>query len=113
MANSVNNLNSYKIPTVEILQNRREFYGLQRKYDDNTTTWLKRIENCIRCCEFPAFVEYLLIDRFVCGLNANELKSIGNAVYDSVNQIENIALNMDIVKCEPVCIFFNNKTNFQ
>lgn len=65
----------YKVPSMEILQNRREFYDLWRRCDDKTTAWLERVENCIGRCEFPAvIVEYLLIDRFVSGLNANELK---------------------------------------
>lgn len=77
MADPIFNLDFYEMPSNEILRHRREFYSLSRRSDDQSTTWLKRIRNCIRRCDFPAIlVEFLLFDRFVCGLNDNGLKSV-------------------------------------
>lgn len=123
-------LDSYKIPSKEILRHRNVFFGLWRRSDDQTTTWLKRVQNCIRRCEFPTnIIELLVFNRFVSGLNSNELKSIQKAkkswtlkqllehfskknndtMYieaalitdENSHQIENITL--DVVKIEPVC----------
>lgn len=63
----------YKAPKDKILENRKAFYGLQRKCNEPTDKWLKRVQNCISRCEFPIFVEFLLIDRFVCALNKTEI----------------------------------------
>lgn len=71
-------LNSYRIPSDGIQRNRRVFYGLRRKSDESISQWLNRVKSYIRHCEFSRFKEFLLIDRFVCGLNPNELATIQN-----------------------------------
>lgn len=69
---------SYRVPSDGIQRNRRVFYGLRRKSDESISQWLNRVQSYIRHCKFSAFKEFLLIDRFVCGLNPNELQSIQN-----------------------------------
>lgn len=69
----------YSVPSKVILQKRKDFYGLRRKKRESTNQWLNRIQKGINCCKFPSFVEFLLIDRFVCGLDAVELKTIQSA----------------------------------
>lgn len=116
----------YEIPSKEIFRNRRAFHDLWRKNDVQTASWLQQAQSSIRRCEFPTNVmEFLLFDRFVCGLNANELKSIQSVneswtltqlfeyfvdksieanlkIDEHVNQNEDISL--DVVKSEPVCL---------
>lgn len=88
MTRSPHNSNIYKIEIEEVLENRRVFYNLRRNSDDLMTTWLKRIEHCIHRCDFPTiFTEFLLIDRFVCGLNSVELKTIQNSDNWTLNQV--------------------------
>lgn len=72
------NLNLYQAPSIEILRHRREFYGLLQGSEEQTTTWLNRIQSQIDRCEFPSFMsrEYLLIDKFVCALNDDEREFI-------------------------------------
>lgn len=77
----------YKAPKKEILQNRRAFYDLKRGKNESIDEWLKRIQKCIGCCDFPIFVEFLLIDRFVCGLNRAEMKIILDTETWSLKQL--------------------------
>lgn len=131
MVDSVCDWNAYKAPSNQILRNRREFYGLQRKAHEPVEEWLKRIQSTISCCEFPTIVEFFLIDRFVCGLNRNELETIRcihnwtierlvemfssqniendptepNAA-DSEYIVPNQMLAVDFIKSEPVCCCF-------
>lgn len=79
MAGTSFNWELYGIPSKAILQKRRDFYGLRRRKRESTSQWLNRIQKCINCCKFPSFVEFLVIDQFVCGLDANEFKSIQSA----------------------------------
>ena len=118
------NLDLYKIPSKEILKNRLEFFGLWRRSDDEITIWLKRVQRCIRHCEFPTIIlEFLLFHRFVCGLDANELESIRSIskswtlnqlldhfLDDSIDtgHIEGNNISLDIVKSEPVCLTSQN-----
>lgn len=65
------NLNLYKTPSNEILQHRKQFYGLWKRCDDQTASLLKRLQNQIDCCAFPPMIsrEYILIDKFMCELD--------------------------------------------
>lgn len=130
LKNRVFNLDLYEIPLNEILQEHREFYGLRREFGESIEHWLKRVQDFLRHCEFPTIiVEFLLIDRFICGLNSSELRTIqsvskswtlkqllehvldgnidtghmeANSAADYiVNQ--NQIIPFDLVKTEPVC----------
>lgn len=77
MVDSSSSLSLYKVTEHETLKNRRAFYDLRKKFGESMDGWLKRVQICIGVCGFPAIImEFLLIDRFICGLNANEVKTI-------------------------------------
>lgn len=118
-------LDTFKITFKRILENRREFYGLQRRDGDPITIWLQRVEYYIQRCEFPMnLTEFLLVDRFICGLNSVELKTIENTNTWTFKQLlecfsdqnfitdpmiqekfnQNIHISLDDVKSEPVCL---------
>lgn len=89
MFDTVGNWDLYKIPSTTILDYRKVFCRLQREPNESIGQWLKRVQTRIVYCELPSIVmEFLLIDRFVYGLSANELKAI-KAVKNSwsVNQL--------------------------
>lgn len=86
----------YKAPKKEILQNRKAFYDLKRGKNESIDEWLKRIQKCINCCDFPIFVEFLLIDRFVCGLNKSEMEIILDTETWSLKQLLEYFLNQNI-----------------
>lgn len=64
--------NLYKIPPNEILENRKEFYRLQRGIGESIEMWLNEVQNHGNCCDFSKFVELILIDKFFCELNNDE-----------------------------------------
>lgn len=75
--NIVYNLNLYKLPLSEILQNHRKFYGIRRDHGEGKDRWLKRIQRYANCCEFSLnSAEFLIIDEFLCGINKDELQAI-------------------------------------
>lgn len=77
MVETIYDLNCYEIPADKSLKMHRTFYGLWRRSDDKATVWLQRVQSCIRHCAYPTItMEFLAFDRFICGLTANELKSI-------------------------------------
>lgn len=77
MVDPVQNWNLYKVPSHQILGNRLAFYGLRKEFGESIDRWLKRVQSSLRFCEFPTIiVQFLLIDRFLCALSTNELKSI-------------------------------------
>lgn len=66
------NFDLYEIPSDAVLQNRKKFYGLQRESGEQTKIWLNRVRNQVNCCEFPEFISYLLIDKFIGELASKE-----------------------------------------
>lgn len=80
MSTDIYDLDFYKIPSNTIIQNRKEFYGLRRESGEQIKSWLNRVRSYINRCEFPIFVEYLLIDKFVCELNSDEKRFICTAL---------------------------------
>lgn len=69
----------YKIPSNEILDSRREFYGLKRNLGETIEKWLNRVCSHMGDCDFPESVEYIVTDKFVCELTANERQLIRKA----------------------------------
>lgn len=84
----------YKIPCDEILENRREFYGLTRETSESIETWLYRVFSHIDVCDFPKSVEYILTDKFVCELDADERAFIRKADPNWAMQFEVVSLKM-------------------
>lgn len=82
-----NDWNLYKTPKKDILQNRQAFYDLKRETNESNDKWLKRVQSCVNNCEYPIFVEFLLIDRFVCGLNSADMEIIRQTETWSVKQL--------------------------
>lgn len=108
-------VNLYKAPSNEILQNRKEFYNLQRQCDEQTKTWLNRVRGHIDRCEFPRLVstEYLLIDKFVCELNANAREIIQSVHTWTFEQLEEyfVDQNIDIGHWMNANVISNNTIN--
>lgn len=99
MVDSNSTISAYKIPSHEILKKRRKFYGSRKEVGESVERWLKRVQLCIDYCEFPkGIIEFLLIDRYICELNDNELKAIERVDTWSVEQLLRYYLNDQNVK---------------
>lgn len=124
MADTICIPDSYKMPPDEILDNRKEFYCLKRGFGESIEMWLNEVQNHINCCDFSKFVEFFLIDKFVCELNKDEREIVCRANLWSLQRLNeyfvkrnfnvghmnsNVLVNlnkhmwMDDVKSEPVC----------
>lgn len=78
----------YKTPTEEIRKNRIKFYCLRKKAGETIANWMNRVQNSIDCCKYPMFmIEFLLIDRFICGLINTEATIIQSAKTWSLERI--------------------------
>lgn len=92
------NSNFYKTPSTEIIRHRKEFYNLWKRCDDETGTWLNRLQSQIHLCEFPPVMshEYILIDKFVCELNDNEREFIQSVDTWSLEQLTEYFLRQKV-----------------
>lgn len=77
MSGAVRVTDLYKTPTDKIRKNRSKFYHLRRQGNESLANWLSRAEGVINRCGYPSFmIEFLLIDRFICGLDNTEMATI-------------------------------------
>lgn len=99
MSEADRNLDLYKTPSAEILQHRREFYGMSRRYDDQSGPWLSQVQRQLNRCQFPELLsrEYLLIDRFVCELNSNARGFVQSVDSWTLAQLEQYFVDQNIV----------------
>lgn len=59
----------YETPTDSILESRRTFYLTKKEATEPIAEWLCRIRDAIEHCDFGAFSNFLIIDKFFCGLD--------------------------------------------
>lgn len=123
----------YEIPSEEIRRNRKLFYTLRRDCNERMKSWLDRVQSRSNCCEFVKFTNFLVIDKFTCGLKGNEMKLIESSstwtfaqlekyLSNEIVQAESKSVNsqdkqqkinpreeipFDIVKCEPVSVLLH------
>lgn len=76
MVEVIDEVESYRIPSEELRQNRRTFYSLHRERNEEIISWLVRVQSHSSCCEFVKFANFLTIDRFIFGLEPSELNSM-------------------------------------
>lgn len=77
MSGAVLMMDLYKTPTDQIRKSRRKFHHLRRQSNESLANWLGRAKRAVNRCRYPSFmVEFMLIDRFICGLNNTEMATI-------------------------------------
>lgn len=66
----------YKTPTITAYHNRRQFHATQKSQNESISDWFKRLQNCVVQCDFEHISDYMLIDKFVSGLNETDFEKI-------------------------------------
>lgn len=63
--------NFYRTPTEAILQHRQTFYLIQKESTEPIAEWFCRIRSAIEHCDFGDIGDFLVIDKFFCGLDSD------------------------------------------
>ncbi|XP_031623087.1 zinc finger protein 420-like [Contarinia nasturtii] len=66
----------YKTPSTGAFHYRKQFHATQKPQSECISDWFKRLQNSIEKCEFERFSDYMLIDKFVSGLNDSDFDKI-------------------------------------
>lgn len=66
----------YQTPTVAAFQKRKLFHATRKEHTESISDWFKRVQQFIIKCEFDGMSEYMLIDKFVSGLNEMDFHKI-------------------------------------
>lgn len=67
----------YNTPSTVAFHYRQQFHAMQKQDDDTTLDWFKRLQHSVEKCEFDHMLsDYMLIDKFVSGLNDYDFEKI-------------------------------------
>lgn len=66
----------YKTPTATAFHHRQQFHATQKIQGESISDWFKRLQNYVIKCEFEHISDYMLIDKFVSGLNEIDFEKI-------------------------------------
>lgn len=66
----------YKTPSTVVFHNRQQFHATHKVPGENTSDWFKRLQLFIGKCEFETLTEYMLIEKFISGLNNEDFEKI-------------------------------------
>lgn len=66
----------YKTPSTAVFHNRQQFHATHKVPSETTSDWFKRLQLFIEKCEFESLSEYMLIEKFISGLNDEDFQKI-------------------------------------
>lgn len=66
----------YRTPTAAAFYKRKQFHATRKQHTESISDWFKRLQQFIANCEFDCISEYMLIDKFVSGLNEMDFEKI-------------------------------------
>lgn len=61
----------YRAPSRAAFHCRQVFYSCQREQIESNEKWFRRIEECVDGCDFGTLSNFMLIDKFLSGLNSD------------------------------------------
>lgn len=66
----------YRTPSIGVFRNRKRFHATQKTNSESISDWFKRLQKFINNCDFDCISDYVLIDKFISGLNDTEFEKI-------------------------------------
>lgn len=69
----------YKIPSNNILDHRRKFYGLKKSNVEAIKKWFERVFSYADGCDYPESIKFVLMDKFMSELSNEERDHIRKA----------------------------------
>lgn len=96
----------YKAPSRAAFHCRKIFYSCQREKIESNEKWFRRIEEYVDGCDFGKLSNYMLIDKFLSGLNGDAFERFSQTQTITVEKLLAIANNEFVnnfteIKLEP------------
>lgn len=93
----------YKTPTVAAFHHRQQFHATQKVLNESISDWFKRLQNYVTKCEFEQISDYMLIDKFVSGLNDTDFEKISQVATWTAEELVLVVIgNAHIFKNLPI-----------
>ncbi|XP_031624092.1 zinc finger protein 664-like [Contarinia nasturtii] len=88
-------MTEFTSPSLVVFQSRRLFHMCQRKQADNITDWFDQIRAQITKCMYGVYNDFMLIDKFLSGLNDNDFEIISRSNLCSEKQLSNFVKQLN------------------
>lgn len=100
---------TYKTPTFSAFFCRKEFHMIEKESSEDLKHWLQRIQTAIAGCDFGDFTDFMLIEKFLCGLSEENFEKYSKTPILDVNNLLTIGTSNtftlnnsdDAIKFEP------------
>lgn len=86
---------TYTIPSSTAYHKRKRFYSNDRNQYETNEEWFHRVFESLNGCEFGELTDFMLIDKFIAGLNDETFQKYAVNTALSVNDALSIGLNKD------------------
>lgn len=87
----------YKISSKAAFHCRKVFYSCHRDRIESNEKWFRRIEECVSGCDFGKFSDFMLVDKFISGLNDESFERFPQRQTLSIDQLTAI-INDELFK---------------
>lgn len=77
----------YETPNDTVLQHRTAFYSIKKENTEPAADWFGRIRSVIEQCDFGNMDNFLIIDKFFCGLDNDTKRLLQKTKVWSVEQL--------------------------
>lgn len=77
----------YQTPSMGVFHNRQRFHATQRAQNENISDWFKRLQKFNDNCEFQDVSDYMLIDKFISGLNDSDFDKVSQIPHWTVEEL--------------------------
>lgn len=78
---------TYKTPTIDIFDNRRQFHATQKTQSESISDWFNRLQKFAAKCQFENVSDFMLIDKFVSGLSECDFEKIAQVASWTVDEL--------------------------
>lgn len=105
----------YKTPSRSVFEKRKIFHGIQKWNSEEPQEWFDRIQIAIDGCDFGSLNNFMMIDKFISGLNESIFEKFIQTTELSVEDLLVIALSDEpfyessfiVTKFEPIDEFLS------
>lgn len=87
---------NYHVPSFDAIQQRKSFYTSTKLSDETVLEWYERIENVGNKCQFNHFHDFMVLDKFVCGLDDGILERLSEGIVLSLQEIFALATSFSL-----------------
>lgn len=111
----------YKTPASDFFRCRQQFHSMHRVQSENISSWLHRLQNIVKLCDFEQLSDFMFIDKFISGLSEFDYKRVSSfatwtveklilMANDDLPSMENITVKSSPDSCDILSVYIKSES---